>query len=577
MLRYIRDFRLAWKQYLAVFLVVDLIFKLLVVPLFNNLTSLLLYVGNIPYISYTNILQVITSHPFVTIGLLLELFCLIVFVFTQFALLLNGVARIEKKQFSFRSVLHDTFSQLRHLDPRGIFFFTFYFLLIVPFSGLFFKSPLLSKIVIPEFILDFILKNPLYTSLIALFYVIVFIISIRLLYVLPVLLLKQQTLKKAISTSIQLTKGRFIFFNLKFLKLSLLAFSGNFLLLGVLYLFQTWFDQFPDLIALSAGIVNVSLLQLGSFLITIWVSATVIRLILPNNFELSTYKVVKKSRLERSSRLLIFIFSTIILINNGLYLVSIENTPLIISHRGVDNENGVQNTIPALQKTAKVKPDYVEIDVQETKDHRFVVMHDENLKELASRDVSPQDLTLAQLTALTVRENGHSAKIASLDEYLSEAKRYNQKLLVEIKTTKRDSKQMLPNFFKEYGTRLLRQDAQLQSLDYAVITAAKKYTPKLESYYILPYNFIFPQTRANGYTMEKTTLNLSFVTQARLSLKRVYSWTVNDEDSFKQAAYLDVDGVITDNVTEAKQVYRELKTKSTYASRLLDYLILFPN
>lgn len=573
----IRDFRLHWKQYLVLFLSVDLFLELLVVPLFNSLTSLLLNLGKIPYLSYTNAFQVITAHPFVTLSLFLELLCLIACVFIQFAFILNGVARIEKKQFSFTALFYDTFSQFKHLDPLGMIFFTFYFLLIVPFSGIFLKSPLLSKVVVPEFILEFLFKKPLYASLITLFYLIVFIISIRLLYVLPVLLLKKQSLKKAVATSFQLTKGRFVFFSLKLLKLSLLAFSGNFLLLGGLYLLQTWFDQRSAWLALSAGSLNVTLLQLGSFLITIWVSVTLFRLLLPHEFELSAYKSTKRSRLKRSARLLVFLFSGLTLLSNGFYLVNIGNMPLIISHRGVDNENGVQNTLPALRKTAKSKPDYVEIDVQETKDQRFVVMHDENLKELTGRDVSPQELTLAQLTALTVQENGYTAKIPSLDEYLKAAARYHQKLLVEIKTTARDSKQMLPNFFKEYGPKLLQQNAQLQSLDYAVITAAKKYTPKLATYYILPYNFIFPQTPANGYTMEKTTLNSTFVTQAKLSLKKVYSWTVNDEESFKEAAFLDVDGVITDNVTEAKQVYQELKTNKSYASRLLDYLIFFPN
>lgn len=576
-MRSIRDFRLHWKQYLVLFLCVDLLLELFVVPLFNVLTSLLLNLGKIPYLSYTNAFQIFTAHPFVTLGLLLELICLIACVFIQFAFILNGIARIEKKQFSFKALFHDTLSQLKHLDPLGMIFFTFYFLLIVPFSGIFLKSPLLSKVVVPEFILEFLLKKPLYASLIALFYLSVFIISIHLLYVLPLLLLKKQSLKKAVTTSFQLTKGHFVFFSLKLLKLSLLAFSGNFLLLGSLYLLQTWFDQRQAWLALSAGSINVTLLQLGSLLITIWVSVTLFRLLLPNEFELTTYKITKKSRLERSARLLVFLFSGLTLLSNGFYLVNIGHMPLIISHRGVDNDNGVQNTLPALQKTAKLKPDYVEIDVQETKDHRFVVMHDENLKELTGHDISPQELTLAQLTALTVRENGHAAKIPSLDEYLKTADRYHQKLLVEIKTTPRDSKQMLPNFFKEYGPKLLQQNAQLQSLDYAVVTAAKKYTPKLATYYILPYNFIFPQTPANGYTMEKTTLNSTFVVQAKLSLKKVYSWTVNDEDSFKEAAFLDVDGVITDNVTEAKQVYRDLKTNTSYASRLLDYLIFFPN
>ena len=45
-----------------------------------------------------------------------------------------------------------------------------------------------------------------------------------------------------------------------------------------------------------------------------------------------------------------------------------------------------------------LKPDYIEIDVQETKDHQFVVMHDANLQELAGVDGTPQEFTLAELT-----------------------------------------------------------------------------------------------------------------------------------------------------------------------------------
>ena len=38
--------------------------------------------------------------------------------------------------------------------------------------------------------------------------------------------------------------------------------------------------------------------------------------------------------------------------------------------------------------------------------------------------------------------------------------------------------------------------------------------------------------------------------------KKVYSWTVNSEEDLKKAAFLDVDGIITDNVTEAiKEIF----------------------
>jgi len=69
----------------------------------------------------------------------------------------------------------------------------------------------------------------------------------------------------------------------------------------------------------------------------------------------------------------------------------LENVPLTISHRGVSQGNGVQNTVESLEKTALLKPDYIEMDVQETKDGQFVMMHDANLKALAGVDAKPQE------------------------------------------------------------------------------------------------------------------------------------------------------------------------------------------
>lgn len=570
-----RDFSLHWKNYLILFLVVELSLEVAIIPLFNAWTSLLLNLGAIPYLSYTNALSLVTSHPYITLGLLLELIILIICVFGQFALILNGVVLIRQDEFSFRAILKNTARQLRQLDPLGIFFFAGYFLLIVPFSGIFFNSPLLSKIVIPEFILDFLLQKPLYATLIGILYLAIFILSIRLLFVLPLMLFEKVKIKAALAQSWQLTRNKFWAYTLKLLKISFIALITNLGLIGILYSIQLGLDQNP-LSALIGGSINVTLLQIGSFLISVWASVALLQLILPADVTLATYKSTKKSWLSKIAKPLFALFTLGTLLGNGAYLVHLGQTPLIISHRGVDAKNGVQNTIPALRKTAQAKPNYIEIDIQETKDHKFVVMHDENLKQLADLDTSPQELTLAQLTALTVHENGHQAKIPSFDEYLSVAKQYEQKLLVEIKTTKRDSKNMLKNFFDTYKTTLKQNNHELQSLDYKVITSAKKYAPTLNAYYILPYNFIFPQTPANGYTMEKTTLNDSFVTQAKLSFKKVYSWTVNSEEDLKKAAFLDVDGIITDNVTEAKWVYHNFNANTSYANRLLDAVILLP-
>ena len=52
-----RDFSLHWKNYLILFLVVELSLEVAIIPLFNAWTSLLLNLGAIPYLSYTNALS----------------------------------------------------------------------------------------------------------------------------------------------------------------------------------------------------------------------------------------------------------------------------------------------------------------------------------------------------------------------------------------------------------------------------------------------------------------------------------------------------------------------------------------
>lgn len=384
-----RDFSLHWKNYLILFLVVELSLEVAVIPLFNAWTSLLLNLGAIPYLSYTNALSLVTSHPYITLGLLLELIILIICVFGQFALILNGVVLIKQDEFSFRAILKNTARQLRQLDPLGIFFFAGYFLLIVPFSGIFFNSPLLSKIVIPEFILDFLLQKPLYATLIGIFYLAIFILSIRLLFVLPLMLFEKVKIKAALAQSWQLTRNKFWAYTLKLLKISFIALITNLGLIGILYSIQLGLDQNP-LSALIGGSINVTLLQIGSFLISVWASVALLQLILPADVTLATYKSTKKSWLSKIAKPLFALFTLGTLLGNGAYLVHLGQTPLIISHRGVDAKNGVQNTIPALRKTAQAKPNYIEIDIQETKDHKFVVMHDENLKQLAILILAPK-------------------------------------------------------------------------------------------------------------------------------------------------------------------------------------------
>jgi len=75
----------------------------------------------------------------------------------------------------------------------------------------------------------------------------------------------------------------------------------------------------------------------------------------------------------------------------------IDHFPKIISHRGVCRRQ-IENTIPAFKAAKDAKVDMIEMDVHETGDGRFIVVHDGRLDP----DTPPwRNLTYPQVRAVT--------------------------------------------------------------------------------------------------------------------------------------------------------------------------------
>ncbi|MBB1078384.1 glycerophosphodiester phosphodiesterase [Limosilactobacillus sp. STM2_1] len=579
--QYSRQFRQNWLEYLILFGGLDLVNQFLIIPFFRWITTFVLQAGEIPFVSYQNVVLILTHHPVVVFSLLLELLCLLMLIYGEFMLILTGLQEIRTVKFTWHHLFQRTW-QTRHLLSFGSLVLLFgYFLLVIPFADVIFRTPLLAKIQIPQFIVDYLTRNGWLVSALVLFYVVITVLGLRLILTMPLMAYRQEKLLPAMKKSWRLTK------NYKWLSL-LIRLILTTVLVGIvtgvfyiaIYLLQLGLDLLPGKFPLITAVINLSLLQMGSEFLAIW-AGTIILLIVVEPLittDSSLGQQIHPSRELITLFSLIFIaigFATIV--NNTLYLMGNGvQRPITISHRGVAEENGVQNTIPAMEKTTKLKPDYVEMDLHETKDHQFVVMHDENLTELAGINKAPHELTLKQLTKLTVCENGHHAKIASFDQYLAAAEKHHQKLLIEIKTTPHDSKEMLQNFNRRYGKRIIKDHDQVHSLDYSVVTGLKKINPRLKVLYIQPYNFGNPQGAADGYSMEYSTLNQDFINQAHWKHEPVYAWTVNDDSIMKQMIYNRADGIITDNLGELNAAIKDFAGKQSYANRILNYIIILP-
>ncbi|MCX4968672.1 glycerophosphodiester phosphodiesterase family protein [Streptomyces sp. NBC_00654] len=122
-----------------------------------------------------------------------------------------------------------------------------------------------------------------------------------------------------------------------------------------------------------------------------------------------------------------------------------HDSPVVFAHRGA-SAYAPENTLAAVDAADDLGIDWVENDVQLTKDGELVVIHDTNLKRTTNaEEVYPdrapwavKDFTAAEIARLDagswfgVRFAG--ARVPTLKQYLHRVERNHQKLLLEIKS-----------------------------------------------------------------------------------------------------------------------------------------------
>lgn len=560
----------------------------ILIPIFTLIGSIMLRLARVRYISNTNLIEIISQHPVLDLGLILLILAVIVAIYWQVTFLFLGTMQINYgKKLTIDSLLRLSVQRVRKTFFRSVWFLLSYCILILPFGGLGFSTPLLNKIRIPSFLVDYFLteNRPLLLVMILL-YVVTFYLGIRLFLVLPLIILGKRNAHTAVKQSWQITKINFkpivLRLVLLFATTIVVIIAGQLLVLGE----QTLFDRMtPTGVAFLAASVNLILIEFFMFLSSIAAGAGSLMIMTEylagdQRFTAHTHRLsdqLQELSYNVGNQRWIRIIAGLLVIGgigfNSLYLTGFfSDTPITISHRGVNAKNGVQNTIESLKNTSRLHPDFIEIDIHETKDHQFVLMHDENLKNLTGVDKAPHQLTLKQLTKLTAHENGSSTKIASLDDYMDAAEKLKQPLLIEFKTTKYDDPKVVECFNAKYGQRILKNHDQVHSLDYDAVEKLKELNPKLTVGYILPFNFIgVPQSSADFYTMEYSTLNNSFLLTAELTGRKVYAWTVNSDDAMARLNFMGVDGIITDKLELLQKTVKQLNHHPSYGSRLINF------
>ncbi len=248
-----------------------------------------------------------------------------------------------------------------------------------------------------------------------------------------------------------------------------------------------------------------------------------------------------------------------------VYINSVYAQVLVYSHRG-GRALWPENTLYAYQKSLELKVDFVDMDIQMSKDGEFVVTHDAYLNPELTRDLNGHwlleklkisELTVKQLKQYDVGEINHNSqygqdypaqivglhqKIPTLRETIRYVRSHQQNptgFQIEIKTPKQKlNDKVWANHYAKALYRLLKQEAifsqsEIQSFDFAVLDALYKIDNQIKLAYLTDNNHSL-DVWGGGHTLTKGHHIFELVHDLHGTLWEPSADSVNSED-IKQA------------------------------------------
>ncbi|MGP4026136.1 glycerophosphodiester phosphodiesterase [Actinomadura sp. 3N407] len=253
-----------------------------------------------------------------------------------------------------------------------------------------------------------------------------------------------------------------------------------------------------------------------------------------------------------------------------------------VAHRGA-SAYAPENTLAAVKLAKTQRADVFEIDVQESKDHKLVLMHDTTLARTTNvEEVYPDrapwkvsDFTLAEIKKLDAgswfAKKYKGERVPTLDQVLRAMRGRGLGMLLEIK-----SPALYPGIEKRIAASLKRSPSWLrhdpserrlavQSFDWESVRRFHSVMPRVPTGLLgTPKVKDLPELASYADQINPTygDLTASYIKKVHAARMDVLTWTVNDRGQMRKAVQLGVDGIITNKPDVLRRVLRESATRS---------------
>ena len=231
------------------------------------------------------------------------------------------------------------------------------------------------------------------------------------------------------------------------------------------------------------------------------------------------------------------------------------HAPIAIGHRG--SQEGVENTIQAVQGAIDAGADYAEIDVLLSKDGVPMVIHDANLGRLAGDDRNVYDLTAAELGRIRLSQNGFTGGISTLGEMLDYCKG-KIRLVVELKSHGHETADLATRVVETVEEHRAQDDCIFMSIDASLVQALHSLRPRFTIGYCVYGSVVqvdaddLVASGVDFLTIEENMVSPRFVNRCLWAGLPVYVWTVDDPARMEQYLQEGVSGIVSDDPQAAR-------------------------
>ena len=505
---------------------------------------------------------------------LLILFCSLLSLYVYVALDLNAKVLLSREllsgeRISVRDILRRPLPTIRRFNNWGGIGVILYLTLVAPILGVGLSLSLTKGLHIPSFISSVIADTPLYLTAASLAVLLLLSVGIANLFLIHGVVLDGLTVREASAQSRRLIRanGRdYLRQNLLFLLVIAVLLAAVVLVFLVLPL------ALLQLLPLSAGVrraLTVFLLCSG-----------VLLSLLADLFALPLY-LMKMTQLfclykggeappfhAREARrhgltalgLAVWLLAVTALTVPGTRqfdaLFPLDSTVRIVAHRGGGAE-GAENTVAGLETAWRLGAYGSEIDIQRTKDGRYVLNHDGDFQRVAGEKRKCSEMTLEEIRALSV----DGEPVPTLEEAL-EASRGRGMLFVELKGETADA-QMAEDAVRIIREAGMEEECVLISLKYELIDDIEQNFPEMQTGYLTFASFgDTARLNCDYLGLEEESATADTIAAAHRQGKKVLVWTVNERKSQRHFLCSMADGIITDRISQAETLLGELRERS---------------